>query len=283
MDEANRVQTVLLKLFRPLARVMIQHGITISMVTELFKRALVDVAESEDRSGGHLTDSRVSLITGLHRKDVRRLRREEPQPAKRSFEGGCALAIAYWTADKRFLDSGGKPKKLVIAPRAPRTAFSDLVQAAGLDVPASTVLDELERAGVVVLNQQRTDVTLVKRAYLPEGSSPAKLGAFEKNLEAHLIAASANLVGDDGPFFERAAHFNNLSVASVEKLNTQAGEVMQKALETLNRSALTYQNRDSGKPENTHLFSFGAYVLPRTQKAESQTKAADTTSAEDDI
>ena len=281
MDKTSRLQMVLLSLFRPLGRVTIAHGITVSAVTELFKRALVDVAEEESREGEPLTDSRVSLMTGLHRKDVRRLRRQEQSPAKRSFEGGCALAIAYWTADKRFLDSKGHPRKLVTAPRPRRVAFSDLVQAAGLDLPVATVLDELERTGVVGLDRDRSDITLLKRAYLPEGSSPAKLNAFEKNLEAHLTAASANLVGDDGPFFERAAHFNNLSAASVTKLNDEAADLMQAALEKLNRSALAYQKHDSGKPSNTHRMSFGAYVLSRPPAAEPA--STQSTSAEDDV
>ena len=281
VDQSDRLHTVLERLFCPLARVMIAHGVTISVATELLKVALVEAVEVEAAKEGQVTDSKVSLKTGLHRKDVRRIRRREPvAKVRRSFESGCALAIAHWTADERFLNSRGEPKKLVTLPRSGRVPFRDLVHAAKLDLPPTTVLEELERAGCVSLNRNRTEVTLIRKAYLPEASSPAMLEAFEKNLSAHLSAASANLIEDDGPFFERAVHFNNLSSASIEQLNEMACDLMQAALETLNEAALKHQKRDSGKPGNTHRISAGAYVFAPGPKAE-QTSTTKTTPEED--
>ena len=273
MNGDNRLGAVLQTLFKPLARVMVAHGVTISVAVESLKQALVVAVERDAKDGEHLTDSRVSLLTGLHRKDVRRLRRHEAPPEKRSFQGGCALAIAYWIAEERFVDSKGRPRTLALGPGSRKIAFQDLIRAAGLDIPASTVLRELERTNVVELSEDRSTVSLLKRAYVPEGSSKAKLEAFEKNLDAHLSASSTNLIGDSdaGPFFDRAAHFNNLSAESVDQLQAEADKLFQSALEALNKKALAAQKRDSNDPANDRRVSMGAYVF--AQRKARSTKA----------
>lgn len=269
-EKPDRLYEVFRRLFHPIARVLIARGVTITAAIEVMKGAMVDVVERDARHQTHLTDSRVSLLTGLHRKDVRRLRRDETPPAKRSFESGCALIVAYWTADRRFLDSKGKPKLLASSPTGKGTSFQDLMRATGLDLPAATVLEELENTAVVAIDQGRAKVRLLKPAYLPDDSDPAKLEAFEKNLDAHLSAAAANLLTEDkkAPFFERAAHFNNLSAAAIKQLDKRARKLKQSLLETLNREALAHQKRDSQDPKNRHRISFGAYLYTRLPDAE---------------
>lgn len=67
---------------RPLLRVMLARGITLPYLMELIKALLVEVAERDFRLDGKpVTDSRVSLLSGVHRKDVSRLRRENDAAA----------------------------------------------------------------------------------------------------------------------------------------------------------------------------------------------------------
>ena len=67
------------QLLAPLARLMIRHGITMPAIIEVLKQVLVSVAEKDfPVAGKSTTDSRVSVLTGVHRKDVKRLRRETP-------------------------------------------------------------------------------------------------------------------------------------------------------------------------------------------------------------
>ena len=70
------------RLFAPLLRVLIHFGVTFPILGTLLKRGYVDAATRHfalpDRA---LSDSRVALLTGLHRKDVSLLR-HRPQKAK---------------------------------------------------------------------------------------------------------------------------------------------------------------------------------------------------------
>src|SRR5262245_30078545 len=69
------VTIALTRVLHPLVRLMIARGITFSAAVELLKRVYVEVADQHFRlTDERQTDSRVSLITGLHRKDVKRLR-----------------------------------------------------------------------------------------------------------------------------------------------------------------------------------------------------------------
>ena len=60
---------------QPLARLMIDQGVQLAQVSEMLKAVLVQ--ESVARYGlneREVSDTRVALLTGVHRKDVKRLR-----------------------------------------------------------------------------------------------------------------------------------------------------------------------------------------------------------------
>ena len=63
------------RLLRPLVRLLIERSIPLPFVTELLRGLYVEVAVKEfPVEGKRQTDSRVNLLTGVHRKDVKRLR-----------------------------------------------------------------------------------------------------------------------------------------------------------------------------------------------------------------
>ena len=75
---------------RPLLHVMLARGITLPYLAELIKSLLVEVAERDFQLDGKpVTDSRISLLSGVHRKDVNRLRR-----GKYGADGADAGAMA---------------------------------------------------------------------------------------------------------------------------------------------------------------------------------------------
>jgi len=59
---------------KPMARQCINSRLDYRQISEIFNTVLVSIAESEFTiAGKSQTDSRISLLTGVHRKDVRRL------------------------------------------------------------------------------------------------------------------------------------------------------------------------------------------------------------------
>ena len=62
---------------RPVIRLMMRHGIVLQSFQELVKSVYTEEAEKEIRTSGNpVTDLQISLMTGLHRKEVKRFREE---------------------------------------------------------------------------------------------------------------------------------------------------------------------------------------------------------------
>src|SRR5512140_684469 len=81
---------------KPLARLMIDHGLQLPSMLELLKKALVDEAASAfalaDKGS---SDTRIALLTGVHRKDVKRLRQA---PATQVVRAPMASIATYVVA-----------------------------------------------------------------------------------------------------------------------------------------------------------------------------------------
>ncbi|MCP4316905.1 MAG: hypothetical protein GY789_13050 [Hyphomicrobiales bacterium] len=270
-NRTEQFQRALSRMLRPIARAMIAHGVTLSAATEALKRALFDAAADLSVDEPKLTDSRISLMTGLHRKDVRRLREETEPPARRSLVNACTLVISYWTVTDRFTDKDGNPKALLRTGSKKKAGFDDLVQDARIDLPAATVLDALVKEGAVNLEQRNT-IRLVQDAFIADPDSEAMISAYEKNLLAHLQSATENLLATDKDArnFERATHFSHLSDESVEELVNLARERSEAVLKELNRRAMALQQRDAEKSDQRGRFSLGTYIFGKNDKQKSR-------------
>ena len=100
-------------LLRPLLRGMISHGVTLPSLTALLKQVYVEAAEDFRIANKKLTDSRVSLLTGVHRKDVRHIRDEERDALVLSSQASIGVGVvALWTGDSRYLADDGTPAPL---------------------------------------------------------------------------------------------------------------------------------------------------------------------------
>ena len=88
----------------PLVRLLIRSGIAFPMLTELLRELYVNVAEYDFALlGKEQTDSRVSLLTGVHRKEVRRLRGAgAPVNAVPATVSQTSRILARWLADPDF-------------------------------------------------------------------------------------------------------------------------------------------------------------------------------------
>ena len=96
------------------------------------------------------TDSALSLLSGVHRRDVRTLERGAPvahaKSAKPRISAPLSLVgevAARWVADPAFLDGRRRPRALE------RGEFDALVAAVSSDVRPRAIRDELQRLGAV--------------------------------------------------------------------------------------------------------------------------------------
>src|SRR5579859_7596764 len=144
-------------LLRPLVRLLVARGVTYTMLADILKQTYVDVADREFRLDSRpATDSRVSLLSGVHRKDVRRLRESAPA-ADAAMPDSVALGaqlVAAWTTRREFLDAKGRPRPLPRLASAGARSFEALVESVSKDIRARSILDEWLRLGVVEFDRE---------------------------------------------------------------------------------------------------------------------------------
>jgi hypothetical protein len=225
---------------------------------------LVKVAEREFPIAGKAqTDSRVSLLSGVHRKDVRRLRvapANEDGVTARSVSMGAQL-VAAWTGLRRFQDKQGRPLPLPrLASQGGGISFESLVERVSKDIRSRVVLDELVRLEVVHMDEQDRAVLNVE-AFVPHSGFQEKLHYFGHNLRDHAAAAAHNVLGTGEPLLERSVHYDALSEESIGELAALAEKGGMEAVQALNRRAIELEERDAGGTAGKQRFTFGVYFF----------------------
>ncbi|AIL63676.1 DUF6502 family protein [Pseudomonas alkylphenolica] len=254
--------SALRRVMRPLVRLMLRKGVTYTVFADLLKEVFVDVADREFRLDDKApSDSRISLLTGVHRKDVRRLRKEDDTASMALPENitlGAQL-VNTWTSNQPFCKAAGQALPLPrLASVGGDVSFDALVAQVSTDIRARVVLDEWLRLGVVRLDEQDC-VHLEAQAFVPQKGFDEKAAYLAHNLHDHASAAVHNLTAQGQPFFERSVHYDALSPASVEVLReTVASEGMQTLL-GFSRLAADLENGDLSSLDPRQRITIGLY------------------------
>ena len=140
------VEATVLRVMRPLVRLLVRHGVTYPAFATALKRVFLDAAIDELRERAMAqTDSAVSLLSGVHRRDVRTLTRA-PAVRERAAKVPLSLAgevVARWLSDADWQDRRRRPRPLE------RAEFDAMVAGVSSDIRGRAMLDELLRLGVV--------------------------------------------------------------------------------------------------------------------------------------
>ncbi len=247
------------RLLRPLVRLAIRCGVTFPVIAELLRTLYVEVA-IEELGPQNGTASRISLLTGIHRKEIRRQRAlpaDAPPPPLVTRNGQL---IATWLGAPPFVNAAGQPLAL------PRTAaagpsFEALVTAVTRDVRPRAVLDEWLSQGIVSLDAQDR-VHLSAAAFLPQPGREEQLFYFARNLHDHIAAASANVLAPGpAPFLDRSVHYDRLPVAAAAELERLGREAAQRLLLEVNRHAMALAAVEAPAGAPTRRVNLGVYLL----------------------
>ncbi|MCB0352775.1 MAG: hypothetical protein KDD64_04595 [Bdellovibrionales bacterium] len=154
-------------LLRPIAKFCLKRALTIQDFLEVGKSVFLDVASDEIKdAGGNPNTSRLSVITGIRRKEINRLL-AKPSVVEEGDSAASLLTkvIGLWATGPAFTTASGKPR--VLDCDGQQSQFADLVEQISTDVRPGTVLAELERIGAV--ERSSRGVKLLALAYKPVG------------------------------------------------------------------------------------------------------------------
>lgn len=253
------------RLLRPLVRLMVARGITYPYLADLLKGLFVEVADADFRIDGRPpTDSRVSLLSGVHRKDVSRLRGIDPARALPAPVPLTAQVFARWVGDAAWRNRRGQPLPLPrLASDGGERSFEALVAGISTDIRPRVLLDEWLDRGLVVLDEQDR-VCLQPQALVPSADEGEKLHYFVHQLHDHVAAATHNLLGGD-PHFDRCVHADGLTAADVAVLRELARAQGMQALLVLNdevqRLQAAHDPADPNQLPAQERFTLGVYFF----------------------
>ena len=246
MDETRQIlSSAIQKILRPLISILLRNGISFGTFINIAKWVYVDVAAKEfSLANKKQTDSRISVITGLSRKEVKSVRQiavlDDVDTTER--HNRAARVISGWVRNPTFQNGWGKPAVLPLTGEG--ATFSELVRKYSGNVPARAILDELYRVQAIErLADNR--IQLLERAYVPHVGKNDKLNMLGTDA-AHFIATIGHNLACDTPeqaFFQRKVAYDNLPAEAIPELKKLTEEHAQTLLEYLD-CWLAEQDRD---------------------------------------
>ena len=249
-----------LRVLRPLVGLLVRNGVTYTVLAAALKRVFLDAARRELESRQMpQTDSAMSLLSGVHRRDVRELTRgpvTAAAPATPGPLGMAAQVVARWMHDPSFQTEDGRTRVL---PRAGEGAsFDTLVAGVSRDVRPRAVLDELLRLGVV--QETAAGITLEGSGFAPRAGFEEVSWLTAANLHDHAAAAVANLQGEAN-FLEQAVFVDQISAESALLLQRTAKAAWKQAFHQVMQQAQERFDGDAPLPaaERGHRARFGVY------------------------
>ncbi len=178
----NRILSACYSFLVPIARFLLRSGVSFNEFIELARTAFVQVAGEEYGIKGRRTNvSRVSAMTGIPRKEVRRIRDLVSRYGSNPREEISLLGdiLHHWYTDKSFLDSAGRPLPLPADGKG--TTFEQLAKRCAGDLPPGALKIELLRTGAVILTED-DQLVPTRRQAVPERFDDKLITSLSFNL-----------------------------------------------------------------------------------------------------
>ncbi len=278
LPQANDVLSASRSILAPLVKLLLSCGIDYTRLASELKPIFIEQACLElHRTGRSDTDSAISLLSGIHRKDVRKWRDTGLEESLAKSVSLSAQIYARWAHEPIYLDQRQRPKPL---PRlGPEPSFESLALTVTQDVHPFTLLSELTRLGLAQVEtlQGQEMVVLHPEGFVPRAGSREIVELFGDNVSDHASAAVANLLGDAARL-EQSVFAEGITPESAGLLRELARKLWTQArLEMIKLASRLYE-RDRALPNANHRMRFGAYFWDEPANPELHFSESETSS-----
>ena len=257
-----------LTVMQPLVTLLIRRGVTyIDFIHGLKKVFLQQAINEMQRLGGKQTDSALSLLSGLQRRDVQHVRQlliAQPimTPTRSTVP---AETMGKWLANPAYSD------KLVFAhPAANNMSFEQLVWSVSKDKHPRSVLNELIRLNVVEWDEQTDTVTLLRKNFLSDSTTEAAYQMFRRIISDHIATVVHNLGATEeaDKFLDQAVFADELTPESVLILQQYSRKKWQAFMQEILTLADVLCEADKNKAHANQRFTVGMFNFSGPQLAE---------------
>ncbi|MCW5659775.1 MAG: hypothetical protein KIT60_18920 [Burkholderiaceae bacterium] len=245
-----------LALLVPLARWLVHNGVTYASFAPALKSVFIEAARRElAESGGKQTDSALSVLSGVQRRDIRQLDDDALLAAQPKTPSIASQVFTRWLTDAALRGRGHEPIALPKTGAAP--SFDALAREMSSDVHPRTLLAEMERLGLVRVDGD--SVHLQAQAFVPQRGFEEMVDIFAANASDHLAAAAHNLRGDGDRFLEQSVFASGLSARSTQALAALARRLWRPAFQQMAREATRHYQQDQRAGDAPMRMRFGVY------------------------
>lgn len=208
-------------ILKPFIKLMLKNGVDVGEFSSLAKIVYVEVAQDPDfalrkESGApkRITTSRIALLTGINRKEVKRLQDEGLRRPDHSHTNRAVRVISGWTNDKRFCNRQGRPRVLPYSSLEDDISFDTLVRDYSGDMTSRVILDELVTVGAAKLDNDG-NVTLVNRTYVPSVSDEEmlRIGSNAVRDLTETVASNLERTESEPSQLQLSVHYSNVTEA----------------------------------------------------------------------
>jgi hypothetical protein len=249
MEIKSILNQSILRLLKPLVKILLTHGISVNEFMSLVKRSYVEVADQEFKlEGRKQTVSRIAVITGMHRKDVTYYRNkyrnkdfDASQEPETQFHNRAARVISAWITHTEFLDAKGETSILPI--EGEKSSFSSLVLKHSGSMTVRAMLDEMIRVGAIEFANSDS-VKLIQTIYVPKESDAQRIIYMGDASSDLLNTLSINLETPEANRLQLSTAFDNLPEECLPELKKICHQKSTKLLNEL-EFWLSKQDRDS--------------------------------------
>ena len=254
-DIQQQILGAVLVVLRPIARALLRAGVGYREFSEIAKTAFVDVAGKDYGLRGRPTNiSRVAVMTGLTRKEVRRIR-EKIQNGEESVvvkTTPLSEILHRWYSETEFLNSKGRPAVLPFPGES--GSFSSLVRRFGGDIPPGAMRTELKRVGAVEEDEDG-NLTVVSRTIHPDGPRD-KLIAAMVHAVYPLISTVAHNVDpekEEEGWAQLSAFSQSIRKTDLPRLRRISFDRLSEVAESIDDLFMAYETlheNDNSAPDN---------------------------------
>lgn len=136
-------------LILPAARFCVRHSIRLPEIVDVFKRCFVEAAQDVLRAEGvEPTAAKVSVMTGVHRKDIRLILESASPRIDPLGKHPLVRLLSFWNTDEEFFDREKKAPRVLAQGDGPGSVGA-LVRRIGGDANPYSLIYALDRSGLV--------------------------------------------------------------------------------------------------------------------------------------
>lgn len=200
------------------------------------------------------TDSSISLLSGLNRRDVREFRELKTEHELLN-HSAVVMPISVPARVVGIWINSQLPSKIPIIGDA--DSFESLVKQISSEKHPRSILLELKRIGVVV--EEDEYVFLQAGSFTPTPKMDESKQLFTENISDHLAAGLHNLVKSDNAFLEQAIFADELTQKSIDELKKLSIVLWEDMVNKVVTAAIEQCKQDENSPEANQRFRLGIF------------------------